>query len=321
MTVDEAKKIRGAVYLPVRAFNAYQMWRDYDRSLIERDLGYAAKLKLNALRVFLSYEYWQADRGRLENSLYHLAQTAWGHKIRIMPVLFECNGDEPTESRLSDRDPTTAGCVRSPSTELVNDPTKWFAIEDYVNWFMQRWAHEHRLLALEVINEPQTVLEFKFARTMFARAGRLRRSLPLTFGSKRFEDSRLMQDLGLDLLQLHESAPRTEDGLRASLDLASETQEILARPVLLTEWQRIGGGTTPAYTKAAEIVQSYPLGNFFWSLMLRPGYVAEQRKQLSGVFHENGAVWSLADARAIAGDSGFTAEERASSPEWLQIEE
>src|SRR5688572_14142156 len=134
MTLDEAKKIRGAVYLPARAFNAYQMWRDYDRTNIERDLGYADKLNLNALRVFLSYEYWLSDRGRLENSLYHLAQTAWGHKIRIMPVLFECNGAEPTEAALNDRAPKTAGCVRSPTSELVNDPTKWFAIEDFVNW-------------------------------------------------------------------------------------------------------------------------------------------------------------------------------------------
>src|SRR5207244_13197320 len=64
MILDEAKNIRGAVYIPTSAFTAYQMWRDYDRDITQRDLSYAAKLKLNALRVFLSYEYFLEDRKR-----------------------------------------------------------------------------------------------------------------------------------------------------------------------------------------------------------------------------------------------------------------
>jgi hypothetical protein len=213
MTIDDASKIRGANYLCAGAADAHAMWQQYDRATIERDLDRAAKLKLNTLRVMLSYDYWLAHKGLLENSIYHLAQTAWAsHKIRILPVLFEC---------------------RPPYSQQFEDPTKWFAIEDFVNWFMQRWAHEHRLVALEVIDEPKSVVEFKFARTMFARAARMRKSLPLTFGARKLEDSRLIQDLGLDLLQVHLDASCDEQTVRQSRDEAAATQDILGRPVLV----------------------------------------------------------------------------------------
>ena len=182
------------------------MWQSYDRSVVERDLQAAAKQKLNVLRVKLSYEHWLADKGRLENSIYHIAQTAWAaHKIRILPVLFDCG---------------------APQAQQFEDPTKWFAIEDFVNWFMQRWAHEHRMIALEVVNEPQGVTQFKFARAMFARAARMRKSLPLTFGAQRLEDSRLMQDLGLDVLQVHVETALEGRTLPSILDDAAATQEI-----------------------------------------------------------------------------------------------
>jgi len=270
--------------------------------------------------VFLSYDYWLSDRGRLENSLYHLAHSASALKIRILPVLFDCCGAEPTEESLNDRDPKTAAWLRSPGSELINDRSNWFAIEDYVNWFMQRWAHEHRMMALEVINEPATTAEFKFARQMFARAARLRKSLPLTFGARRFEDSRLLQDLGLDLLSLHENFHSFESSLRPALDRAAQTQEILSRPVLLTEWQRLrpngDDDWQPAYATMAGIIREYPLGQFFWSLMLRPSHQGKPNA-LSGVFHESGAVWSLADARAIRGDGDFSSEEKPKRPDWL----
>ena len=40
-------------------------------------------------------------------------------------------------------------------------------------------------------------------------------------------------------MQIHENFHHTEQDLRRRLDRAAETQEILAKPVLLTEWQRL----------------------------------------------------------------------------------
>lgn len=51
--------VRGAVYFPSRAYNAYQTWHELDTAEIDRDFGYAQQAGINALRMFTSYEYWQ----------------------------------------------------------------------------------------------------------------------------------------------------------------------------------------------------------------------------------------------------------------------
>lgn len=324
---------RGAVYIPARAFNAFQLWRDYDREVIGRDLGYAKLLNLNAIRIWLSFEYWSAHADEHKAKLDHLLTTAREAGIKVMPSLFECCGIEPTDAAKNNTDPLTACCIRSPGTAIMKDPSQWGHCVEYVHWFMQAFGDDDRLAAIEIINEPEPVYEFKFASEMFKSAAGERRKIGLTFGARTFEDSRLMQDLGLDVLQMHENFQPNEKSLRQRLDRAAQTQELLARPVWLTEWQRLrpggpgwgdqpvhGDEWQPAYATMAKIVHSYPIGNFFWSLMLKPAYLLEQRKKgtLNGVFHEDGAVWSLADARAIAQDPKLQFTERRQWPEFCR---
>lgn len=54
--------------------------------------------------------------------------------------------------------------------------------------------------------------------------------------------------------------------------------------------------------------------------MLKPAILPVQRIKavLNGIFHEDGAVWSLKDAVAISGDKGFQAEERREWPVWAR---
>jgi len=52
--------------------------------------------------------------------------------------------------------------------------------------------------------------------------------------------------------------------------------------------------------------------------MLKPAYLPTQRLNgaLNGIFHEDGAVYSIKDARAVAGDDTLEFEERKNMPEW-----
>jgi hypothetical protein len=80
------------------------------------------------------------------------------------------------------------------------------------------------------------------------------------------------------------------------------------------EWQ-------PSYQAYAELLNKHNVGAFFWSLMLKPAYLPGQRRKavLNGLFHEDGAVWSLEDARAISGNAAFHATERKEWPTWAKI--
>ncbi|MBQ2461684.1 MAG: hypothetical protein II504_04510, partial [Clostridia bacterium] len=53
--------IRGAVYFPARAYNAYQTYSLFDAAVIDRDFGYAQQAGINALRMFVSPEFWAEE--------------------------------------------------------------------------------------------------------------------------------------------------------------------------------------------------------------------------------------------------------------------
>ncbi len=156
--------------------------------------------------------------------------------------------------------------------------------------------------------------------------------MPLTLGGADLGQSQAFIDVGIDILQTHQNFPPSLHAARRAIEnQIIHAQKILKRPVWLTEWQRLRPGGQgwgkkplrhgewkPDYASMAPTVRSYSIGNFFWSLMLKPAWLLAQRNKgtLNGVFHEDGAVWSLADARAISGDAHFHATERQVWPEW-----
>jgi hypothetical protein len=326
--------VRGAVYVPARAFNAYQAWHDYDPGEARRDLGYAASLDLNALRLWLSFEHWTDAPAAHLDAFDDLLAAAAERGIRILPALFESCGVEPTPEALRDRHPATALCVRSPSVEIHRNPARWHRPLAFVENFMARYADDPRLLAVEIMNEPWLADgRMSFTRALFERAAALRASVPLTVGSDTFRNALFFMDLGLDVLQHHSNFPAGLDAFQCELDELRAAARTLGRPVWLTEWQRLRTGPSgwgeeplasgewqPAYATLAHAVRASGIPGFFWSLMIKPAYLAGQRAKgtLNGVFHEDGAVWSLDDARAISGDPDFSAPERKTWPDWAR---
>lgn len=334
MTYMVKDQIKGAIYLPSQAYNAYQMWAEYSKEETARDIVYAKRLNLNALRVWISYEYWKDHPQELFNRLDDFLDQCYAQGIRVMPVLFEKVGVEPTQEALVNKDPLSAFCVYSPGTDILNDSARWSEPQAYVEDFMSRFHSDVRVLAIEVFNEPFGLTRFKFARAMFRAAADKRGTCPLTIGCINLEHNIYFLDLGIDILQHHENFPSSREQIEATLKRLEETRELLDKPVWLTEWQRIRPTTTgwgdqqldaiergPDYAEYARILAEHNIGHFFWSLMVKPAYLPPQRKKgtINGVFHEDGAVWNLDDAIAISGDPSFSAEERAEWPEWAKI--
>ncbi|WP_224449487.1 glycoside hydrolase family 5 protein [Haloprofundus salilacus] len=363
--------VRGAVYVPARAFNAYQFWEEYDPDETERDFRLAARLNRDAVRLFLSYEYWFDAPESMERSVDNLLSTAEEEGIRVLPILFESAGEEPTRERCRDRDPHTACAVRSPSHEIINDENRWtgrgdssgsddgdgsifseakraLGLDDtahteegrdagdrfgrkpggpreYVEWFVDRYGDDDALLALEIMNEPgDWDQRLKFARRMLRVADDNRGDLPLTMGCKELRYNTLYDDPELDAFQFHLNLPPTAQKMDERMRNAREFADEHDKPVWITEWQRTReeppNRFLPNYASLAETIRSGPVdGDFFWSLMLKPAYLPDQREKgrINGVFHRDGSVYSAADARALAGDDSLDFEERQRQPSWL----
>jgi hypothetical protein len=328
----------GANYLPARAGNAYRFWTDYDPETIERDLSYAQKLRLSALRIPLSFHAWADGADELAEKLEHFLETAREGGMKVLPYLFEAPGLESTRERRAETDPVRAVALCEPGVAIIESPSGWNRPRGFVDWFMKRYANDLRLQAIEIVNEPDQFsggIEggIVFAREMLQHANRRREGVPLTMGCADLRRNSFFLDVGLDVLQWHMSFPDKPERLKRCIVRGLRWQRILGKPVWLTEWQRLrpggsgwGGGVvapgedTPDYASLAPLVQRYPHGHFFYSLMVKPAYHLQQRAagSIGGVFHEDGAVWSLEDARMLAGDDSLELEERPRVPDWAQ---
>ena len=313
--------VRGAIYFPVWSANHYQTWVGYDPAAVERDLGYAASLGVNALRTFVSYERWTEDAADLERWVDHLLGAAADRGIRILPMLFESIGEQPTPANRA-RDVA----LRSPAGGVMRDRSKWEGPRRFVRWFASRYAGHEGLLALEIMNEPgEWETRVAFCREMLRAARDAAPSVPLTMGCKGLEYNRLYEDPGLDVLQFHYNVPPTAAHMREALAEAAAVSRETGKPVWLTEWQRTReeppNKMLPNYSSLASVIRESDVdGDFFWQLMLKPAYITTQRERgrVNGVFHADGRVHDAGDADALRGGRGDSGEwvERPVRPGW-----
>ena len=327
---DPPESIRGAIYVSSEAYNAPQMWKNFSAGETRRDFGYAREVHLNALRIWASYEYWQMEPAKFQSEFEQLLDIAHDSGIRVLVSLFENDGVEPTPENMWTTDPKNAFAIQSPGTKIATDPSQWDGPRRFIAWFMGRYKNDERVLAIEVMNEPRAGREGKpgtvaFAKAMFTAAKSLQGAVPLTLGSARIEQAEQFIPLGLDVVEFHNNFPPNVQAFTSSIKDAVDLGQKAGLPVWLTEWQRVrasgAGFSGPKiadsermtdYVSLAPTVHSFPIGNFFWSLMVKRAYLKGQRANgtINGLFWPDGAVSSLKDAQAIANDQQLHLRER-----------
>jgi hypothetical protein len=273
------------------------------------------------------------DPAKFQSEFDQLLGVAHDFNIRILISLFENDGVPPTPENMWTTDPQKAFDIQSPGIEIASPDHKerWEQPRQFVEWFMKRYGNDDRVLAIEVMNEPSENRPAKpgtvpFAQAMFTTAKSLQRSVPLTLGSARIAMAEEFIPLGLDIIEFHDNFPPDPAVLADSIKQAMAAGQKAGLPVWLTEWQRVrasGSGfkggqkmpdqeKLPDYASLAPTVQSFPVGNFFWCLMVKQAYLRGQRVNgtVNGLFWPDGAVESLKDAQAIAADPKLHLRER-----------
>lgn len=320
---------RGAVYFPSKVYNAYQTYEYFNASELERDFSYAEKAGITALRIFTSYEQYLKDKPAFFSKFDILLAIAAKHSIRVMPVLFENCGRDFTPENAMDRDPDTAVCVKSPALKTIQDPSLWTGCLQYAQEFMTHYADDERLVAIEIMNEPDYKIgDVDFALAVLRKAREYKKSVPLTIGCITLQQCLYYGDL-IDIYQFHDNFPSEIESFKKELEFASQVKRVTGKPVWLSEWQRLrksGPGwdkaeipqeeKTPDLASLAPLVYSSGLGSFFWCLMVKPAYLSTQRPNgtYNGLFYEDGSVYSAADYKAISGKDDI--KEKKGLPEW-----
>ena len=329
------KAMRGAIYVSYEAYNAPQMWKNFSLAETRRDFGYAKELHLNALRIWASYEYWQMEPEKFDASLNQMLDAAHASGIQVLLALFENDGVPPTPENMWTTDPQKAFCIQSPGKDIASADHKeqWEKPRGFVQWFMKKHANDNRLIGIEVMNEPGPET-MEFAKSMFTTAESMHGSVRLTIGAARLGTALQFLPLGENLIEFHQNFPPNLDVIDKQIDAAMAAGKQAGVPVWLTEWQRVRlGGSgfgkhniNPAesgidYASLAGEVRKYPIGNFWWCLMVKPAYLKPQRAMgtINGLFWPDGSVVSLKDARAIANDNSLQLKEKPVPSNFLNV--
>ncbi|MBI9050405.1 MAG: cellulase family glycosylhydrolase [Anaerolineaceae bacterium] len=151
--------LRGCNFIPSTAINQLEMWQTetFDLETIDRELGWAADLGLNAMRVYLHDLLWQQDAAGFKQRIDQYLTVAEKHGIKTIFVLFDdCWHDHPRLGTQPAPRPGVhnSGWVKGPGTKVLKDPTQCQRLEEYVKDIITAYGKDQRVVCWDIYNEP-----------------------------------------------------------------------------------------------------------------------------------------------------------------------
>ncbi len=148
----------GCNFIPSSAINQIEMWQaeSFDLAVIERELGWAADIGFNTVRVYLHDLVWRADASGFKTRIDRFLTAASQHGIRPLFVLFDdCWYDAAHLGKQPEPVPGlhNSGWVQSPGTRVVADSAQWGCLKDYVQDILGAFKDDPRVLMWDLYNE------------------------------------------------------------------------------------------------------------------------------------------------------------------------
>lgn len=271
----DLSSVRGANYRASAAKDTTDHWLHYNPAETERDLDYARRLNLNQIRVFISYEAWNADKPLFRRNLVHLVRAAHQRGLGVMVVVGN------TEQMIMDD--AARPLAREWASDLVrtigDEPgLAFWDVSNEPDWPPTPEARVHR--------------RFELARYMAGVFHELDRKTPVTIGFA-FEPS--MEELGdaVDVLSFHDYM-QNRAVIRANIARAKAFASKTGKPVLNTELGCVGRANP--YDVTLQEHMNAGVGWYIWELMITARWGT-----VHGVFYPDGTVRDPAIPAAVLG--------------------
>lgn len=276
----------GCNFIPSTAGNQLEMWQaeTFDIATITRELGWAADIGMNTIRVYLHDLLYRDSPGEFLSRLETVVAVAHSRGIAVIPVLFD--GVWHPQPRLGTQPAPTPRLhnsvwVQSPGSDIFYDNSRWPDLRPYVAGVLTTFKDDPRILAWDLFNEPdqldlvtleagtrerKTGCATELVATIFDWAREVETSQPLTVGVWEFAPDARPIDNSLNTLILERSDIISFHCYEPRARLASviETLREFARPLLCTEWlARTVGSTIDLLDLFAEL----SVGAINWGLV------------------------------------------------------
>jgi len=230
----------GANFLPSTAINQLEMWQaeSFDPATIKRELGWAAAIGMNSMRVYLHDLAWKADPKGFKKRMSTYLDIASGLGISTIFTIFDdCWNPEANIGTQPAPKPGihNSGWVRSPVKSVHDDSTQWAYLKNYVQDVLRSFRHDKRILMWDLYNEPgnsgygQTSMPL--LRKVFDWAWEIRPDQPLTCATwNNDQPFNTFQLAASDVITFHNY------GDANSLRKEIEKLKALTRPVICSEY-------------------------------------------------------------------------------------
>lgn len=276
----------GCNFSPSTAGNQLELWQPetFDPVTIDRELGWAAQLGMNTVRVYLHDLLFSADPDGFLARIDEVLSIADGHGIKMMPVLFDgvwhpfpkLGAQPEPKPRLHN-----SMWVQSPGNVILSDESRWSELQPYVETVVSRYGNDPRVLIWDLFNEPDQVdatsikagtrkhkaaAATRLVAQVFAWARGVQPMQPLTVGVWEYADDKYTAANPLNELALAESDVISFHCYEPKAYLQAVIAALAAhdRPLLCTEWLARTAGST---VDLIEVFHAHGVGALNWGLV------------------------------------------------------
>jgi hypothetical protein len=259
----------GANFIPSTAINQLEMWQaeTFDPATIDRELGYAEKIGLNTMRVFLHNLPYEQDAAGFAQRINQYLAIADKHHIKTIFVLFDsCWNDNPKPGKQPAPKPGihNSGWVRAPGTLRMFDSRTWGGLEAYTTNLLKTFGSDRRVLAWDLFNEPSNsgyldaVLPLLRATFVWARAANPQQPLTVGYWDKHALSNQVILE-NSDIVTFHnyDTAEKLEREIK-------DLQKV-QRPMICTEYMARTRGSL--FETSLPVFKKYRVGAINWGLV------------------------------------------------------
>ena len=309
---EDLRALRGANYVPSYARNDVAVWLDYDSAVIDRELGYANRLKLNTVRVFLNQAVYERDPQRFLARWEDFLSLCEKHQIRAMPVLFDSCFDPQTVDLTDYRERNwmpSPGFARLSATDRP-------AMADYIHAVVGGHKDDRRIILWDVMNEPESTSQYgdldrggrqtidEFVRWSLQRVKEEKPTQLLTIGWATPGSNIVAIDL-VDVICIHLYCPRQD--LKRLIQESQHWGRLHRKQVIMNEF--VGQPHQPIES-ALSIATEQQIGWVFWELMLGKTQFTGGSAPYQGHIYPDGTCRSVREVAAILHPEGYAGDPR-----------
>ncbi len=259
----------GANFITSTAINQLEMWQadTFDPKTIDRELGFAAGIGMNTMRVYLHNIPWEQDAAGFKKRIGDYLTIADKHHIKTIFVLFDsCWNDNPQPGKQPAPKPGThnSGWVRAPGTQRLFDSRTWGGLEGYTKDILKSFGEDKRILAWDLFNEPSNSgymdAVMPLLKSVFAWAKEANPSQPITAGL--WHDHPMSNEFMLansDIVTFHDYDPADR------LEPHIKSLQAQGRPMICTEY--MARTRNSLFETCLPILKKYRVGAINWGLV------------------------------------------------------